>query len=197
MNSVPPSTPFAVPGLDHAEVRVNSPESLLLFLRSVNKEYLGDNLPRIPASNKDNWIAIVNALADELLRTFPLPDGNTWDSMGEKIELVETTLEVSKRVFRHVNGIYNSSEALVKKLLARSIYLCGVLDLWIEVDVPCGDQILHPADMKERAIDAIVSILRGFGDHNPLSSEGQKPSWKILREILQECLDICNGKFMV
>ncbi|KAF8914316.1 hypothetical protein CPB84DRAFT_80766 [Gymnopilus junonius] len=188
MNSLPPSTPFPVAGLNHEKE-----DQFVQFLRSLNKEYLDENLPRIPALDKDKWIAIVDGLSDVCLSTFPLPDSNTtWDATQQKIEAVDATLDVSKRVFRRVDCIYNSSEELVKKLLVRVVDICGALDLWIEADVPCGEQVLSPTQLKEKAVDVVASILRGFGDYIPLASDGQKPSWHILREMLRDCLDICN-----
>ncbi|KDR84099.1 hypothetical protein GALMADRAFT_697464 [Galerina marginata CBS 339.88] len=170
MKAVPPSTPF--PGLKGSDNNT-SPAEFLQFLRSITAQYLGDNAARIAASNKDAWIAVVDGLTDHLLGSFPLPDIVSWNTMKEKIVMTEATLDVIRRVFLRVEGIYSSSEGLVKKLFVRLLNLCGVLD--------------------EKAFGVLVSILRGLGDHNPLISEGPESSWKVLRGILKECLDVCNG----
>ncbi|CAA7258548.1 unnamed protein product [Cyclocybe aegerita] len=191
MNNTPPSTPFPVPGFAGADNNA-SPAEFLKFLRSLTTQYLGDNSPRILAANKAAWVTIVNGLTDHFLGSFPLPDIVSWSAMQERVEVAEVTLEAIKRVFERVEGIYNDSEELVRKLFARLLDLCRVLDVWTEPEVVCEEAMFSPAHMKEKVSLLLIAVLRGLGDNAPAPSEQHSASWKVLREVLVESLGVCN-----
>ncbi|KAJ3516810.1 hypothetical protein NLJ89_g892 [Agrocybe chaxingu] len=191
MNNPPPSTPFPVPGFSGTDNNA-SPAEFLKFLRSLTTQYLGDNSPRILAINKPAWMTIVNGLTDHFLSSFPLPDIVSWNAMQERVEVVEVTLEAIKRVFERVEGIFNDSEELVRKLFARLLDLCRVLDLWIEPEIVFEEAMFSPAHMKEKASLLLIAVLRGLGDNAPAPSEQHPPSWKVLREVLVESIGVCN-----
>ncbi|KAF8961111.1 hypothetical protein BDZ97DRAFT_1258324 [Flammula alnicola] len=190
MNTIPPSTPFPVPGFNGADSNA-TPAEFLKFLRSLIIQYLGDDCPRITA-NKAAWVTIVNGLTDHLLGSFPLPDIVIWNTMEEKIVMTEVTLEVIRRVFLRVDGVYNGSEGLVRKMFARLLDLCQVLDVWTNREVVCAEGTFSPAQMNEKALNVLVSVLRGLGDSSAVLSEEHDPSWKTLRGVLKECLDVCQ-----
>ncbi|KAF9478660.1 hypothetical protein BDN70DRAFT_30460 [Pholiota conissans] len=185
--SAVPSTPFPIPAFNSSNN--TTPAEFLKFLRSLVSQYLGDDCPRI-TENKIAWVTIVDGLADHFLGSFPLPDMVAWSTMEEKVVMTEVTLDVTKRVFSRVNDIYNGSEILLKKVIVRLLDLCRALDVWMEMDVICGDETFLPSHMKERAFDAVVSVLRGMGSNDPILSGEDNPSWKVLRAILEECIEI-------
>lgn len=192
MNTAPTSTPFQVPGFNGADNNA-TPTEFLKFLRSLTTQYLGENTSRITSDNKDTWVTIVDGLTDHLLGTFPPPDIVSWDTMKEKIVMTEATLEVIGRVFLRVDGIYDASGDLVRKLFARLLDLCRVLDVWIETEVLISKDSISPSHLKERALSVLTSILRGLGDGVSATPEQSKPYWQTLRSVLQECVDTCNG----
>lgn len=192
MNTAPSSTPFQVPGFNGTDNNA-TPAEFLTFLRSLTAEYLGEKTKRITSDNKETWITIVDGMTDHLLGPFPQPDIVSWDTMKEKIVMTEATLEVIGRVFLRVDGIYDASGDLVKKLFARLIDLCRVLDIWIETDGFIDKDNITPNQLKERALAVLISILRGLGDGISLAPEQNKPYWQSLRDMLQECVETCNG----
>ena len=186
MSAVPPSTPFPVPGF-HASSSNATPAQFLEFLRSLITQYLGDTSPRILSSAKAAWATIVDGLSDHFLGPFPLPDFVTWETMQEKVEMTEATLEVIRRVFMRI-------EALVRKMFAKLLILsgCRTLDIW--VGILSGDQAFTPGYVKEKAIGLLVFLLCCLGNNTPPPSDQQyQPSWKTLRETLKECVDVCHG----
>ena len=194
MSAVPPSTPFPVPGFNASSGNA-TPAQFLEFLRSLITEYLGDTSPRILSSAKAAWVTIVDGLTDHFLGPFPLPDIVAWETMLEKVEMTDATLEVIKRVFMRVEGIYNGSEVLVRKMFARLLDLCRTLDVWVDVGILSGDQAFTPGYIKEKTLGLLVFLLRGLGNNTPPPSEQQyQPSWKTMREILKECVDVCHGE---
>ena len=193
MSAVPPSTPFPVPGLNGTSDNA-TPAEFLSFLRNLINEYLGDNCPRI-TKNKDTWVTVVNGLTDHLLGTFPLPDVVSWNAMQEKVEMTEVSLEVIRRVFLRVDNVDIGSEDITRKLSARLLDLCRVLDVWGEMEVDCGEGMFSPVHLKGRAFETLVSVLRCLGDNTPMTSEEYDPSWKSLRVILQEYVAVVQGMF--
>ncbi|KAF8165695.1 hypothetical protein B0H34DRAFT_248869 [Crassisporium funariophilum] len=189
MNTVLSSTPFPVPAFGGTDSNA-TPAEFLEFLRSLITQYLGDACPRIPAANKAAWITIVDGLTDHFLGPFPSPDIVSWNTMQEKVEVTAMTLEVIGRVFRRVECIYNGSEQLVRKLFARLLDLCKVLDIWIDSKI-CGETTLSSYNMKQKALALLTLILRGLGDNCPSPSDKSDLSWGVLRAILKECIDVC------
>ena len=191
--NVPTSTPFPVPGFNSSSSNA-TPAQFLEFLRSLITQYLGDTSPRILSSAKAAWATIVDGLTDHFLGSFPLPDIVAWETMQEKVEMTEATLEVIRRVFMRVEGIYNGSEVLVRKMFARLLDLCRTLDVWVDVGILSGDQAFTPGYVKEKALGLLVFLLRGLGNNPPPSDQQYQPSWKTLRETLKECVDVCHGR---
>lgn len=188
-----PITPTAFPPEFNNVGGDSDPAEFLKFLQAMITKYLSEDSPRIAESSKDAWVAIVDGLADNFLQSFPLPDMTLWNLMQEKVAMTETTLQIIQRVFSCVDGIYNNAEVLVKKMFKRLIDLCSVLDIWLETSTIYDDSPVSPTSMQTQASNIVVCFLRGMGNNSPLLSSDCEPSWKILRNILQECVDICQG----
>jgi serine/threonine-protein kinase ATR len=191
MNNLPPSTPFSVPGFNTAD----SNPGFLGFVRSLIDDHLSEEPPRIPSSEKGAWVTAVDGLTDTLLGPFPLPDSASWTLIGERILVLDAVLEVILRVFLRVEEIYTNSERFVKKIFARLLDLCWVLEVWTEVEIDCGGELFSPNHMKDKAFGTLVTLLRGLDD-SPMHSEQQEPSWTTLRSILKEVLDVSSGAFL-
>ncbi|KAF9534592.1 hypothetical protein CPB83DRAFT_204155 [Crepidotus variabilis] len=194
MNILHPSTQLPVAGLgvDNA-----TPAEFLDFLRSLTTLHLGDDRPRI-TDNTASWVTIVDGLTDHFLGTFPIPDIVAWGAMEEKVEVTRATLEVIRRAFLRVDGIHNSTEELLRKLFARLLDLCRVLDVWVEGLGEEDGMTTSPRSLRDAAFSALKTVLRSFGDANPAPADQNQPmAWIFLRKALNEALDLCNDLILV
>ncbi|KAF9450927.1 hypothetical protein P691DRAFT_418307 [Macrolepiota fuliginosa MF-IS2] len=189
--TAPSATPFPVPSFDGSDNDA-SLERFLDFLRTLVSQYLSDNAPRIPRSNRDAWITVINGLTDHLLTTFPTPGIVSWGALQEKVTSVFTTLDVVKRVFERVDGIYHDTAEMVKKVFARLLNLCLVLDLWVDIEIRLEEGLADPKILRKKGFEVLVTLLRGLGG-NVLTTAGiVEASWRTLRVILNECLEVCH-----
>ncbi|KAJ3568764.1 hypothetical protein NP233_g5503 [Leucocoprinus birnbaumii] len=191
---IPSGSAFPVPTFNGSESDA-SINQFLDFLRTLVSQYLSENSPRIPSSNKAAWITVINGLTDHLLSTFPLPDSVPWDALHEKAIAVMTTVDVVKRVFERVDGIHQNTSETIKKITSKLLSLCFVLELWSEVETKLEDEKVHPKLLRERCFEVLVVILRGLGGNALASVESSEPSWRTLRTILLECLEL-SQEFM-
>ncbi|KXN89480.1 Protein kinase rad3 [Leucoagaricus sp. SymC.cos] len=193
--NAPSATPFLVPTFNGSEGDA-SLDHFLDFLRTLVSQYLSDDVPRIPSSNKDLWITIISGLTDHLLSTFPLPNIVSWNALREKIVAIITTLDVVRRAFERVDGIHEGTAETVKKVFARLLNLCFVLDSWLCTEVQLEDGIVEPNLLREKCFQSLVVVLRRLGGNSSTSRAIAEPSWQTLRDILQECLNTCRGKLV-
>lgn len=188
---VPDTTPFPVPTFSGSESD-KTLERYLDFLRDLESKYLSENTPR---PSKDGWITVIDGLTQHMLTTFPLPEAVSWSALGEKVTSVLATLDTVKRVFERVNVIFLGTAEMMKKVFARLLSLCLVLDSWVDLDVQLEGGVTHPKVVRERGFEAMIGILRGLGGNVVTSVEISDPSWKTLRIILIECLEVCHGEY--
>jgi len=189
----PTLTPFPVPTFENVEGDA-SPEQFLSFLRTLILENLdGDPSMRIPAANKDTWVTVVVGLADHFLASFPSSNSVSWSAIHEKVNLVQVTLEVIQRVSSRVDGVFLGPGDLAQKVFTRLLNLCNVLEVWISIEVPKGDGVPTPLDLREHAFQVTVGLLRCLGGNVPTAAGSDGPTWKILRNILTESLDVIHG----
>ena len=190
--NIPTSTPFPVPSFQNTDGDA-SPKQFLSFLRNLIAQNLdGDPSIRIPASEKDNWIPIIDGLSDHFLASFPTSNVVPWTAMHEKLGLIEITLEIIQRVTVRVDGLYSGPGDAAKKIFVRLLNLCNALDSWLDVDIVIEDDMLTPLRLRERALGVAVDLLRHLGGITT-GGEPNTPPWKILRSILIECLDVAQG----
>lgn len=171
------------------------PAEFIVFLRSLNNDHLGDHCRRIPPKDKNNWTTIVDGLVDHFLRSFYLPGSVPWDGIQERLEVTEATLEVIRRVFLRVDGIFIGSEVLVRKIFVRLMDFCRVLDLWTATVVGNADGLSKLQEYREMVMSVLISVLRGLGSNNPVPGQ-QQSACESLREMLREGLEVCRGKLL-
>ena len=172
-----------------------NPAEFIVFLRSLNNDHLGDHSRRIPAKDKDNWTTIVDGLVDHFLRSFYQPDTVPWDGIQERLEVTEATLEVIRRVFLRVDGIFTGSEGLVRKIFVRLMDFCRVLDLWTATAIKNVDDLSKLQGYREMVMSVLISVLRGLGSNNPVPGQ-QQSGCDSLREMLREGLEVCRGTLL-
>lgn len=191
--NMPPSTPFPVPSFQNADAEA-SPTQFLGFLRNLIAENLeGDPSVRIPVSDRESWITVINGLSDHFLASFPCANVVPWNAMHEKLELIEITLEIIKRVTFRVDAMYSGPGDAAKRIFARLLNLCSALDSWIDVEVPVEEGIPTPLHLRGQAFQTTTDLLRHLGGNISMSGGPDAPTWKILKSIMCECLDVTQG----
>jgi serine/threonine-protein kinase ATR len=194
--NIPTSTPFPVPSFQNVDADA-SPKQFLSFLGNLIAENLdGDPSIRIPVSSRDNWVAIISGLSDHFLASFPNSNTVPWSAMHEKLELIEITLEIIQRVTVRVEALYSGPGDAAKKIFLRLLSLCSALDFWLSIDVPIEDDIPTPHRLQGKALKTAVDLLRHLGGIQ-IGGGSNAPLWKILREILMECLDVGQGRYYI
>jgi serine/threonine-protein kinase ATR len=192
--NIPTSTPFPVPSFHNADSDT-SPKEFQAFLRKLVTDDLdGDPSIRIPASSRDSWITVINGLSDHFLASFPTSNVVLWGAMHEKLDLIEITLEIVQRVTVRVDALFSGPGDAGKKIFVRLLNLCSALDSWLDVDIIVEDEIPTPVRIREKALAVAIDILRYLGGITT-GGGSQAPSWKILRDILIECLDVGQGEY--
>lgn len=189
MNAAPLST--QLPNLSDSQSGHN-PAEFIAFLRSLNNDHLGDHCRRIASKDKDNWTTIVDGLVDHFLRSFYLPNTVSWDGVQERLEVTQATLEVIRRVFLRVDGIFTGSQELVRKIFVRLMDFCRVLDLWIGIAKE-NDGFSMLQQYREMVMSILISVLHGLGDNNAVPGQ-QQSACESLRELLKEGLEVFRGK---
>jgi serine/threonine-protein kinase ATR len=188
-------TPFPVPSFTGPGNDATQVDEFLEFLRNLVSQYLSDQAPRISSVNKATWITVIDGLTDHLLVSLPLPDVVSWSALREKVISVLTTLDVVERVFMRVDGIYHGTADMVKKVFVRLLDLCFVLDSWVNIEMQLEDGLVHPKVLRQRGMEVLVIFLRGAGGSMLSTISIAGSSWKILRSVVSECLDVCQGEF--
>jgi len=114
--------------------------------------------------------------------------------MHEKLDLIEITLEIVQRVTVRVDALYSGPGDAAKKIFVRLLNLCSALDSWLDVDIIVEDDIPTPARIREKALTVGIDILRYLGG-TTTGGGSHVLSWRILRSILIECLDVGQGEY--
>jgi len=185
------STPVPVPTFSVSETDA-SLDQFLDFLRALVSQYLSDTAPRIPSSSKAAWVEVIISLTDHLLSIFPSPDIALWSALREKVICATTALDVVKRIFECVDEIHQGTSETIKKVFARLLNLCFVLDSWVEIEVKTKG-MLQPKALRQKCFETLVVVLKGLGLTLCTDRETEEPPWMTLRIILHECLDVCKG----
>lgn len=192
--NIPPSTPFPVPSFQNADSDA-SPKQFLDFLRNLIAENFQDDDPSItkPASERDNWVTIVNGLSEHFLASFPSSNAVPWNAMHDKLELIDHTLEIITRVTSRVEAAYAGPGDAAKALFTHLLNLCNALDCWLDVEVTNEPGVPTPLQLRDKTVKAIVGLLRHLGSCISSGAGPDSPAWKNLREIMVECLDLTCG----
>jgi serine/threonine-protein kinase ATR len=185
--NIPDPTPFS------AAFDSNSggptPKEFLVFLRNLIAQNLDDEL----ASTRTDWVGIIIKLADHFLTPFPSNNDVPWDAMHDKIKLAEITLEVVHRATDRVRALYIGPNDLAKKIFTRLLNLCSSLDGWVGVEVPGVEGIPTPLDLRNKSFQTVVDLLRRLGSNVTSVGESDEPTWRQLRNIIVEILEVGRG----
>lgn len=190
----PPPTLFPGPSLQNVDSDA-SPKQFLDFLHNLIAENFQDDDLSVtrPASERDNWVTIVNGLSEYFLASFPCSNAVPWNAMQDKLELIDYTLEMIVRVTSRVEAAYAGPGDAAKSLFTHLITLCNALDWWLDVDVINKPGVPTPLHLRDKTIKATVGLLRHLGSYISSGAGLDPPTWKKLREIMIECLDLTHG----
>jgi serine/threonine-protein kinase ATR len=173
-----------------------SPKQFLDFLRNLISQNLdGDPSVRIPATNRETWVTVIVSLSDHFLTPLPSHRDAPWNAMHEKVKLVEITMEVIQRATDRVDALYAGPGDLAKRIFASVLKFCTGLDVWVDLEVPKEDGIPTPLDLRQRAVQTAVGILRCMGNNITAVGGTDEPTWKILRDILTDSLEVSHGAY--
>jgi serine/threonine-protein kinase ATR len=189
---VPNSTPF--PATFDSNAGDASPKQFFDFLRNlISENFDGDPSVCRPAPSRDTWVPVITSLSDHFLTPLPSHHAVPWKAMHEKVKLVEITLELIQRTTDGVTALYAGPGDLAKIIFAGLVKFCGGLAGWIDVEVPQEEGIPTPLELQQKAIQTAVGILRCLGNKVTSVAGSDEPTWKTLRDILMEGLEICRG----
>ncbi|PPQ63137.1 hypothetical protein CVT24_005777 [Panaeolus cyanescens] len=177
--------------------RQATPAEFHANLHSVISTFFGDPCERIPASNAPGWTPVARGLAENFLATFPHPSQVKWSQMQEKLEIMDTTLDLISLIFSRVDGIYTNTEESIRIISTRLLDLCWVLDIWVVEFEDAGETHPSPFHLKSKAELLLAFILRDLSATMyslAENKEGAKqPGWQTLRDIIVPWLAICDG----
>jgi serine/threonine-protein kinase ATR len=191
--SIPNSTPFPVATFD-SNAGDGSAKQFLDFLHTLISENLDSDPPlRIPATSRGTWVPVIAALSDHFLASLPSHRTVPWNAMHEKVKLVEITLEVVQRVTDRVDALYAGPGNFASKIFTRLLNLCICLDVWVDVVVPEENDIPTPLQLRQKTVQVAVSVLRCLGSNVVVAGGSDEHTWKMLRNIVTQCLEVING----
>lgn len=81
-----------------------------------------------------------------------------------------------------------------KKIFARLLGFCCALDSWIAIDIPIEDGMPTPEYLRGYALEVIVELLRQLGGSVTTVKKSDTPTWKVLKDILGDCLQVVQGR---
>lgn len=191
--NIPQSTP-AVPATFQGVSHADSPQEFHQFLLALVAQHLTIEPPvPILPDTKDGWAAVLAGLSDHFLATFGAYGDNSWTDMTDKIKVLDLTVDFIPRVAARLHNVYIGPGDLAKKLFARLIKFCLLLDVWADVPDLELDGLPTPQSLQERAFLAILSIIHHLGSGAVVSVGDEDPMWKILQSILLECIGVSQG----
>lgn len=194
MTEQPPAA-FPVPEFGNGTGKA-TPAEFQTFLRSLLTQHLDDSCRRIPAADAASWITVVNGLAEHFLATFPLPGIVPWNALKGKVEMTDITLDVVRRVFLRVDGIYSNSQDFIRKISVRLLDLCRALGVWLDEHEDLGEADLSPLHLKQKAEEILVSVLRDMTTSAVVPSGQDTCDWQIFRDVLGQWITVCDGELI-
>jgi len=197
MNTVPVPTPLPLPAFQGgAGDSTRVPEHFLGHLRSVVSDVLsGGPSTRLCLGKKSDWVIFFVALSDSFM-FLPLPEPkHSWSSWGQKIALIERTLEAVDRAFVQMDGIFLDPERLLDKILTRLLDLCSVFEVWANDEVVDAEHLFTPRFMKARTYKVFSGIVRRLGDSVSTKAAVDKRMWRYLQTFIEKCLQLVHGEY--
>lgn len=193
MSDATQGTAFPVPSFDRDQ-QESSAKNFLSSLRQLIALHLDDDPSvRITNSGQEAWIEAISNLSTHLLASFPLCGSTEW-ARSERILYTYGSLDFLERVLSRVDGLFHGLNEFTRTLFARLLHVCFALEIWILEDIEPSDDVPTPKALRDLTFRVSVGLLRYLGKScsTPTPDSGQ-PMWKVLRSIVEECLEIVQG----
>jgi hypothetical protein len=187
-------SPFPVPTFasDGGEVSATSLLSFMGFL----KEHMSGDPSAISEQNRQIWAEVITSLTDEFMASFPTPEELPWNALHEKIKLAETALDVLTHITQRTDaamGFFSSSQ-FSTRVFAGLFKLCNILDHWMEMEISPEEGVILPSTLRIKTFAVAVAVTRCLGGSMAVMGRSDGPTWKTLKVILTECLDLVDGR---
>lgn len=199
MNTVPAPTPLPLPDFQNgASDSTRVPEHFLGHLRTVVSDVLsGGPSTRLCLGKKSDWVIFFVALSDSFM-FLPLPEpSHSWASWGQKIALIEQTLEAVNRAFVEMDGIFLDPDILLDKIMTRLLDLCSVFEVWASDEVADSNDPFTPQFMKDRTFQVFSGIVHRLGDSVATAAAVDKRMWWYLQTFVEKCLQVLHGEHVL
>ncbi|KAF7326051.1 hypothetical protein MKEN_00456000 [Mycena kentingensis (nom. inval.)] len=167
-----------------------SPTNFLGFLHSLSETL---NEPAdVLAGRQAKYTDVLIGLSDQFIAGFPAPLSLEWHLLHEKIQLAIGSLDIIRLVSTRVEGVYHHSTDLGRRVFARLLNFCIMLEMWLDYDVPARDGVATPQQLADDAVQTTVLVLRTIGETKLTVEESKEPLWKIMRGIVVEASSILS-----
>lgn len=186
------SAPLPLPSLRTAD-KDATPEEFFEFLQNLIKQHLSGSV-RIPASERQPWVSVILSLSDHFLTPLPSRHDAAWSATGEKIRLVQITLEVLDRALERVQSL-GGCDDFANRMFACLLGFAFSLDAWIDAPDCSEPDLPTPSQLQGDVSRAIINLLHSLGNNTFATGlEGQ--TWKTMRCILDDGIQVIHGNIL-
>jgi hypothetical protein len=181
--SLPVSTPFPVSSLqDSKDIDIFGSLDEIINVQLAPGRIIEDT---------GSWSKVIDGITSHFLAPLHVYHASQWSIFYERANLASRTTEIILRASDCVESLGAAPGDFTLKTITRLLNFCSSLDTWSDVEVAEEADMPSPSELRNRAFQAAVSLMRCIDAAPPKGSN--QPPWKILRTILQEILDACDG----
>ena len=187
----PGSSPLPIPTFQESDGA--SPKELLSFLLNFIYRLKHDSIQDLH-HHRSRSLSVLDALDRDFLFPFPSPNEYPWNVLHEKIKLTEVICDLLCVMARRCGEVLCLQENIARSVFAKLLDLATGLDVWIDVpDLPLKEGYASPEQLHANCVLAASAMLRAFKKGIAID-HGGPPGWKVLRNIAEECFQVCQGK---
>lgn len=192
----PPPTSTPNPTLYDAVKDVSTPEELHRYLVEVS-DCLSTNSDL--GARKESMCDLLQALADDLLLSFPSPyvvPHVTWSHLKDSLMITSVYVKIIHQLsstFQEAK-IFGGPRNIAQSIIIRFFHLCNTLELWSDFVVLKEEGQESPVEFRSRIIDVCPSIIRIPDNGTRANIESENAGWAHFRKMGIECLSLCEGQ---
>lgn len=187
------SSPLPIPTFQDS--RDACPKDLLAFIESIITTLKNDTAEEILRTERSKWMSMFNTLNWAVLVTPCQPDEYPWNTMHERVKLLEVSFKVLCSASEQCGDILSHNAELAKSMIVKLLDISTSLDVWLDVTgVPLKAGFPGPGTLRATCTQATIGMLKAFGNGLRIDNAG-KPGWHILRDIAEEFFALCRGTF--
>lgn len=177
-----------------ATLESDKPEHVHAYITKLLDANLNSDTSARITSDQDTWVTVLSGIT-RFMFVSP-PEGKAaWSTLGEKIDMIENSLEVIQRASARVDGLFFKAGHLAHQILTRLLDLSCVFEVWDSHEGNGGDAC-SPKFMRDKTVEVILVVVRSLGD-SVSTPAMDRPMWEILRLFLVEVLDVITGMHLL